>query len=518
MKGLTISKRAPWGFFVYCAASHRSPHEPIFDLGELGSGMFENHVLIIRAGRPLEAARESGRAGRADRLTTLVIRLANEGLPVVLGPDLGDFPSNALVHDAGALLIVHDSGELPPELPYPADEFAGSGMAAIAALTRPGRVPAGPDEFPVFDLHDWPAGGSAVFTRLVGHLAALLGTGFRFEYEPKIDEAQVADATEAVHGLQDLTAEVRGLAEVLSNDEPAARAVRETLAEISGTYRVVLAAIESFMKAGQDIDGKGARAYSNLARGLLVSTIRNGRGHCSRIEIRYRRVDGLRNGIKNRLSDPELAVLDERFDALGNADNDLFAEMDRVGATLQRESRTIERLLVTGRKQQAHQHVAAAAEKLTPLEDSLETALAKFQDIEIALGWAEPLPEAKEPVNVTYKTVNINGKFVNSNVVVAESIEQSSIIVGHSHAPEELKKALQELHIATAEMTKHLPSDEAELAAHDLQTLAKEATSEKPRHAFLRRAADGLIAAAKATVEYGTPVIELIAKVSALLA
>lgn len=480
--------------------------------------MAEIHVLVMPAGRPPAAPLGSAGLESTDRLTTLLNRLADEGLPVVLGPDLGGYLSHAIEYDAGALLIVHSSGDLPPELPNPAYAFATGGVAAIASLTRPGGVPVTPDGLPFFDLHDWPTDGSAAFTALVEHLGALLRSGLRFDYERQIDEGQVEKARVAVNELQDLTAEVRDLAEVLSDDEPASKAVRETLAEISGTYRVVLAAIESFMKAGQDIEGKGAGAYSNLARGLLVETIRNGRGHCTRIGIRYWRVGGLRYDIKDRLADKQLAVLDERFDNLANADGDLFSEMDKVGETLQAESRIIERLLLTGRTQQARQHVATAAEKLAPLEEALETALAKFQEVEIDLGWAEPLHTEKEPINVTYKTVNINGTFYNCNVVVADLIERSSIVVGRSDASDELKAALQELHKATAKMTEHLPTDEAELAAKDLSDLAQEATSERPRPAFWRRAAENLLAAAKAAVEYGTPVIELVAKVTALLA
>jgi len=474
------------------------------------------HVLAM----PLsEASPDEGITGPPnDRLTQLLARIADEGLPIVLGAGLGGYPSYADQHDAGALLIVHSSGVLPTDLPDPARSFANGGLAAVASLVELGIPYAGPDELAFFDLHDWPESGAASYASLVEHLRALLRSGLRFESEHQIDDTQIKSARAAVRELQDLTAEIRDLAEVLSDDEPASKAVRETLAEISGTYRVVIAAIESFMRAGREIEEEGASAYNQLARGLLAKRIRSGRGHCTRIGVRYRRVGGLRDGIKDRLEPERLAVLDGRFEELASADGDLFSEMDRLGRALQEESRIVERLLLTGRIEQARQHVAIAAGRLAPLEEALESALGKFEDIEVDLGWAEPVPEEKEPVNVTYKTVNIAGTFVNSPVVVAESIEQSSIMVAQSAVPEELKSVLQELHKATAEMTSHLPEDEAALAGRDLEDLAKEATSDKPRPAFWRRAADGLLAAAKGVAEYGTPVVELVTKVAALLA
>ena len=139
-------------------------------------------------------------------------------------------------------------------------------------------------------------------------------------------------------------------------------------------------------------------------------------------------------------------------------------------------------------------------------------------EIELALGYAEPLPPPKEVVQMSTQSITIFGSVYDSNIVAAATIERSSITLAESPIGEELKLALRELHEATAALTTRLSDDEAALAARDLEDLTKEATSGSPRPAFWRRAADGLMTAAKRTAEVGIPVIELVTKVTALLA
>jgi len=121
-----------------------------------------------------------------------------------------------------------------------------------------------------------------------------------------------------------------------------------------------------------------------------------------------------------------------------------------------------------------------------------------------------------EGIHVSIQQININGDVVNSNVVAASVIENSSIAVGKASISDELRILLSELHKSVAVLTAELPEDEAALAAHDLEALTIEATSPTPRRAFWRRAAHGLLAAA-GTAAVGIPVVDLVNKIVALI-
>jgi hypothetical protein len=317
--------------------------------------------------------------------------------------------------------------------------------------------------------------------------------------------------------LKSLTSVIGTLGDVLSNDDQRSQAVRETLAEVGSTYRVVKEAIVEFIAAGHAIDGRGVEAYAALAHGELRRAIHNGRAHCTRIGVRYERVGGLRDSIKARLPAAALAVMNDTFDRLATADGDLFQSMEMLGETLTTEARVVERLLLTDQKEKARSRVALAAKRLTNLEDTLDDALHAFQRIESELGYAEPVATEGEVANVTNQSITVYGNVVNSAIVAAKTIEGSSIRVVGSDAREDIKAVLLELHKATAEMTTHLPDDEAELAASVLEDLAREATSPSPRPKFWRRAADGLLDAAKKVADVGLPVVELVTKLTALL-
>jgi hypothetical protein len=468
--------------------------------------MNDGHVLVMAAG-----ADES-------RRDQLVARLAGAGLPMVVGPGVGGHPSWAQSSRAAALLLVVGGSSLPAPLTYPLEVFARRGQAVVVNLDAPWQEAPARGDVMFLDLGHWPEVPPGAIESLIAHLRALVASGVDSPSEPELDNSQVEFARNGVLELQSLTGTIGKIGEVLIDDDERSLALRQTLAEISGTYRVVKSAIESFVAAGVEIARPGAAAYANLGHGILAQAIRNGRGHCTRIETRYVRVGGLRDGLKDKVSPGTLTELDETFARLGSADGDVFEAMDRLGQALTEESRVILRYLRTERPDEAREHSAVAVERLLPLESALDVALAAFQEIESALGYAEPLPPAKEVVHMSTQNITILGSVHGSNIVAAGTIERSSITLAESPIGEELRSALLELHKATAALTTQLSDDEAALAARDLEDLTKEATSGSPRPAFWRRAADGLLTAAKKTAEVGIPVIELVTKVTALMA
>lgn len=466
--------------------------------------MDDGHVLVMPSG-----ADELRLAPLLDKIA------AQRDLTVVRGPDVGGYPSYVQEADAAALLVPIGAEAWPDPQLRPLDRFSRAGELVFVNLdTKPRSAPAVGDAAYI-DLAGWTDAASPKFDQLIAHLRALLATRRDSQFISEFTTDQVNSATSGVAELQALTDNLRQIGEVLSDDKKRSRALRETLAEIGGTYRVVKGAVVDFVAAGLSPSGPDAQVYARLAHGPLAQMIRNGRGHCRRIGLRYLCVGGLRDGLRTKISPKTLADLDETFDLLANADSDVFSAMDALGDGLTNESQVIVRHLRTGRIEQARQHIAEAEERLRPLEEALDRALAAFQDVEAALGYAEPLPKTQEVQQVT--TLNFYGNVNHSNIVVAQTIENSRLVVENSAAPEDLKVALVALHDATKALTSRLPADAAALAAKDLEDLTKETTSPTPRLAVWRRAAQGLVSAAKDMAEGGVAVIDLVSKVATLL-
>jgi hypothetical protein len=368
----------------------------------------------------------------------------------------------------------------------------------------------------MIDLRDWSAGDSSELDRLIAYVRALMDHDRTHPHQTySLEPWVMSQARNGITAIAGLTAQVGELAEVLSDDALHSRQLRMALSEVGATYRVVETALERFVAAGLDPGRMHGEVFARLERGLLTQAIANGRGHCGRIFTQYKKVGGLRDAVKDRIQPDLLETMDATFERLGTADGDLFAAMDGLGEALTGESQIIVRYLSTGREDLARDRIATARQGLLPVENDLAEALADFQSIENSLGYAEPTPQ--EVISVSIRTIHIEGDVINSNVVAAEVIENSSLTVASAPIDGELKSTLLELHKAVAALTAKLPDDEAERAGQDLKELAEEAKKSSPRPAFWKRAADGLMAAAKNVAEVGLPVIELVTKVIGLL-
>jgi hypothetical protein len=367
------------------------------------------------------------------------------------------------------------------------------------------------------DLGEWAGDESEEFTRLVEMLVRLLDHRLSKIPGQLLGPGVVRQAEMAVEQVSEMVSAVHRLDDVLGRNNPQTQALSATLRELGATYRVVKSSIETFFAAGLGPDGIDGRAYAFLERGTLAEAIHNGRAHCLRIGARYYREGGIRQELASRVDSDVLASADSTFEELTNSDHDMLAAMDMVGKALTAESRAIVVHLLTEQEQLARRRLLDARELLLPLEDRLDTALFAFQKLEASLGYAEDHAEDRGVVQVSIKNVNIGGGNVGCNIVVAELIKESTILLGSPGVPAELRRYLEELHKAVAALTTTLSDDDALLAARDLKDLTDEATSEKPRTALWQRAANGLLDTAKRVADVGAPVVDLVNKVVALL-
>jgi hypothetical protein len=443
--------------------------------------------------------------------------LARQGISVLV--DRASNIEYELQQSASGTVLALGNGSIDLHVQNLTNPAAATETLAPVRLTPGKAAPAVDGGLPLVDLSSWNGEDNRQIQDLINALRRLVerarthpvgGSTLR-------DAWPVEGSRAALSEIQKLTGRISQLRELLADNAEHTRDLRAALREVGATYRVVKNAIERFVVAGVGSEGIDATAYVSLERGLLVETIRNGLGHCGRIATHYERVGGLREAIATRVTTELLADADATFDRLGTADGDLFFQMGQLGYVLTSEASVIVTLMLTGRAQAARDRIAEGRAKLQPFEHDLDTALAEFQDIEQSLGYAEDALRESEAIHVSIQKIHIAGSVVNSNIVAAEVIRNSSIAIASADISNDLKELLTELHKSVAALTAELPEDEAALAAQDLDALTKEATSPAPRKALWRRAANGLLAAASTAAAVGVPVMELTNKIITLL-
>jgi hypothetical protein len=107
--------------------------------------------------------------------------------------------------------------------------------------------------------------------------------------------------------------------------------------------------------------------------------------------------------------------------------------------------------------------------------------------------------------------------FRDVNVVAAKTIQDSFNRVANSNVKDELREALNILHIAVTGMCKQLPEEKQSEVTKDLQALSSEAVSLVPRKKWYELSAEGLEEAAKMVGEIANPVVTAVKAVLALL-
>jgi hypothetical protein len=162
--------------------------------------MDDAHVLVMSFG-----ADES-------LLAPALARLADDGLSVVVGPNLGGYPSVAQLSDAAVVLVAVGGSAWPVELTYPIEEFARRGQVVVVGVDANSRAPSTRNDLVYFDLGAWAGGPSATFDALTGHLRALVNSGLHRHVGPQL-ESQVEYARAGVVELQELAAQIGQLAE-----------------------------------------------------------------------------------------------------------------------------------------------------------------------------------------------------------------------------------------------------------------------------------------------------------------
>jgi hypothetical protein len=123
----------------------------------------------------------------------------------------------------------------------------------------------------------------------------------------------------------------------------------------------------------------------------------------------------------------------------------------------------------------------------------------------------------REEGKLVSQFVDAKGAIIHGDFVVADLINGSFNRVKDSQVNNDLKTNLDALNKAVAAMAQELPADGAKDAAKALDTVTREATSEKPDEDYFATGSNKLLKIAKAVGEAAGPVVSVIGAVAKLL-
>jgi len=151
----------------------------------------------------------------------------------------------------------------------------------------------------------------------------------------------------------------------------AAQKLGQALEEIARTLQTVDGAASTYLSLGID-DGaleKNSALLLHIEGGTLAADVARGLGHCHHIGGIYHA--HLNKWFSRVLSPDEQRSMRDVFDRLGNADRDLFDDLGRVAATLQKEAEAVLDLVVRGQKESARARVLSSLSDLRPLRKTI---------------------------------------------------------------------------------------------------------------------------------------------------
>ena len=155
----------------------------------------------------------------------------------------------------------------------------------------------------------------------------------------------------------------------------AAQKLGQALGEVAKTLQVVDNAASQFLSLGIDEGalGKNSRLLLDIDAGGLSTEVKRGRGHCHVIgEIYWKYLD---KWFERAFDGNEYASVRRVFQDLGNADRDLFDDLEKVAGTLEAEARVALDFVVQGEEANARTRVLSALPALRPLRKTISKTM-----------------------------------------------------------------------------------------------------------------------------------------------
>jgi hypothetical protein len=158
----------------------------------------------------------------------------------------------------------------------------------------------------------------------------------------------------------------------------AAQKLGQALEEVAKTLQAVDGAASSYLSLGIDEGAldKNSQLLLHIESGKLKTDVENGLGHCHRIWQIYQTF--LNKWFSRALAPDEQASMEAVFLELGNADDDLFADLGRVAEILQHEAEIVLNLVVNGDKAMARTKVLESLPPLRPMRKTIAGTMQKL--------------------------------------------------------------------------------------------------------------------------------------------
>lgn len=189
----------------------------------------------------------------------------------------------------------------------------------------------------------------------------------------------VAAALASIKNVDEAVGIISKLAEMLKGKpDLAALKLADALNEIAKTWQVIDEAATNILKLGIDKDAlaSGSKELLAIEGGRLLIQVEDGRGHCHDIQDIFEKY--LNRWFDRVLKGDDLAAMNNVFEMLGDADDDVFSQMDKLANELQVQASAVLNLVINGQSEEAKSMVLALRGTLLPLRLAISKSLSNL--------------------------------------------------------------------------------------------------------------------------------------------
>jgi len=189
----------------------------------------------------------------------------------------------------------------------------------------------------------------------------------------------MVDFSTAVKSAEELDKAVGIVAKLIgklkAKPDLAAQKLVQALREVAKTLQVVDSAISEFLSLGIDEGAlaKNSKLLLDIEGGSLSTEVQRGRGHCHTIWQIYSKY--LDKWFESAFKSDEYASVKDVFRRLGDADGNLFYDLEHVAVMLQEEARVVLDLVLKGEQNDARRRVLSTLPNLRPLRKTMSQTM-----------------------------------------------------------------------------------------------------------------------------------------------
>lgn len=174
----------------------------------------------------------------------------------------------------------------------------------------------------------------------------------------------------------------KAIGKLKAQPDLAAQKLSQALSEVAKTLQVVDTAATQYMTLGIDEGAlsKNSKELLQIEGGALKTEVARGRGHCHVIgKVYFKYLD---KWFERVWKGDQYKELREVFLRLGDADDDLFADLGNVAVALEQEAHEVLNLVLQNDEAKARTRVLAALPVLRPLRKTMARTMESLYAIQ----------------------------------------------------------------------------------------------------------------------------------------